>query len=113
MKRLILLTGLFSLLIFQTAKATNLRGQLLRYNSYTGTNMPLAGVRVDLMIWNGAQWVDVGYSITGNDGLYYFVNVQPGVAIQILVFNRFIFTQPIGVGAINPPYFQDLPYFIT
>jgi hypothetical protein len=104
---------LFMVLLFALTKnkanATNLRGQVLRYNPNYGTSFALPGVRVDLMIWNGNQWIDAAYYVTGNDGFYFFFNVQPGYVFQIMVFSRFAFAQTQEVGSVNPPYFQDIP----
>lgn len=102
-----------SLFLCSNASATNLRGQVLRYNSYTGSNFPLAGVRVNLIAWNGTQWLNLAYSITGPDGMYYFNNVQPGMVFQIMLFERFMLNQPMTVGQINYPYYQDIPYILS
>ncbi len=104
---------LFVLCFCKSAKATNLRGQLVRYNPNYGNYFPLPGVRVDLMVWNGVQWIDLSYAVTGNDGFYYFVNIQPGATFQIAVFGQFKLGQPMSVGQIAPPYFEDIPVINT
>jgi hypothetical protein len=86
MKAIIIL--FWSFLIAIEVNATNLRGQVVRYNPNTRTYYVLAGVRVDLIIWNGNQWVDVSYTVTGQDGFYYFINVYPGYAFRVQVFNN-------------------------
>jgi hypothetical protein len=108
-----LLTAIIVTVLLYSAKATNLRGQVVRYNPSYGRYFPLPGVRVDLMIWNGAQWIDVAYSITGNDGIYYFVNLPPGGIFQIAVFGQFKLPQPMAIGQILPPYFEDIPVINT
>lgn len=109
MKSFVIITIIFTFLLFNSAKATNLRGQLVRYNPSYGNYFPLPGVRVDLMIWNGAQWADVAYAVSGNDGFYYFVNLPPGGTFQITIFGQFRLNQPMVIGQVNPPYFQIIP----
>jgi hypothetical protein len=99
----------FMIFFCKNAIATNLRGQIIRYNPSYGQNFPLPGVRVDLYIRNGNQWIDLSYAITGNDGSYFFYNVQPGATFQIVIFGNFKLSQPMGVQAINPPYFENIP----
>jgi len=107
---LIFLLGLFFSI---SINATNLRGQVVRYNPNTGTYYPLGGVRVDLIIWNGSQWIDLSYAVTGQDGFYYFINVYPGYAFRVQVFNNLFPAQPLTVLQVNPPYYQDIPWVIT
>ncbi|MGN6637444.1 MAG: hypothetical protein ACTHJ8_00920 [Mucilaginibacter sp.] len=111
--KVLLIVVLFIICLYKDADATNLRGQLVRYNPNYGQYFPLPGVRVDLMIWNGAQWLDVAYSVTGNDGFYYFVNLPPGGTFQIAVFNQFRLSQPMIIGEVSPPYFEDIPVITT
>jgi hypothetical protein len=104
-----LIGSLFLTCFIAKVHATNLRGQIVRYDPNYGSNFAVPGVRVDLMVWNGAQWIPLGYSVTGNDGLYYFFNVQPNATFQIVVFGQFRLGQPMGVANINPPFFEDIP----
>jgi len=97
----------------QDVMATNLRGQIVRYNPNTRSYFPLGRVRADLWIWNGVQWLPVAYYITGDDGFYYFLNLIPGTIFKIQVFNNFFPPQPLTVFGINPPYYQDIPWIIT
>lgn len=108
-----ILLFLWSILIAMAVNATNLRGQVVRYNANTRTNYALGGVRVDLIVWNGNQWVDISYAITGQDGFYYFINVSPGSVFRVQVFNNLFPAQPITVIPVNPPYYQDIPWVIT
>lgn len=94
-----------------SAEATNVRGQVVRYNPNNGSNYPLAGVRVDLWFYNGYQWLNGGYTVTDNSGFYYFGNLGPGANIQIQVFGNFYY--PTIVGNVYPPYFQDIPWIVT
>ncbi|MDB4921823.1 hypothetical protein [Mucilaginibacter sp.] len=109
----IFIVVLFILSFCKNVAATNLRGQIVRYNPDYGRFFPLPGVRVDLMVWNGTQWIDLAYSVTGNDGFYYFANLQPGGTFQIAVFGQFKLSQPMVIGQVNPPYFEDIPVINT
>jgi len=109
----ILIIVVFTLFFCKNVNATNLRGQIVRYNPSYGQYFPLTGVRVDLMVWNGAQWIDLAYSVTGNDGFYYFVNLPPGGTFQIAVFGQFKLSQPMIIGQFNPPYYEDIPVINT
>jgi len=109
----LVLTILLVFLLATTCEATNLRGQVLRYNAYTRTYFPLSGVRVDLWIFNGQQWVDLSYAVTGPDGSYFFLNLAPGILFRLQVFGNFFPPQPLSVLQIYPPNFQILPNIIT
>lgn len=105
MKKLVILSILF-LGIFCHANATNLRGQIL-HNFQHGAS-PAAGIRVDLFIWNGQQWVNWSYAITGDDGFYYFVNVQPGANFCIQVGGKYYTPHPEKISDTAPPNYQDI-----
>jgi len=100
-----------SLVLSITVSATNLRGEIMRQGN--SGPFPLANTRVDLMIWNGQQWIDASFAITGADGFYYFVNFSPGTLFFIKVFERFYPPQPLTILNILPPYYQDLPIIYT
>ena len=100
----------FLIILCHEVSATNLRGQIVRFNPSTQRYFPLGGVRVDFWAWNGAQWIDAGYFFTGQDGLYYFSNVNPGTLFKLSVGGNFYPPQPLTVTFINYPYFQDIPY---
>ena len=108
-----LFSSLFCLLFFFKSFSTNIRGQVVRYFPSSGQYYPLAGVRVDLWIFNGQQWIDVSYYVTGQDGLYYFVGLGPGSIIKLQVFGNFFPPQPITIQNVYPPYYQDIPWIIT
>lgn len=93
--------------------ATNLQGQVLRLNPQTGSYFPLVGVRVDLWIFNGQQWVDLSYAVTGANGSYLFVNVPPGLSFRMQVFGNFFPAQALVVMNVYPPYVQTVPSIIT
>jgi hypothetical protein len=101
--RLLILTVFLSG-IAVVAKATNLRGQLLRI--FNGVSYPIPNARVDLWVFNGQQWVDLSYSITGRDGMYYFVNVPPGINFKIQANQLFFPAEPLFL--TNVPLF-DIP----
>jgi hypothetical protein len=111
--KLFISTLIFISFFVQKTSATNLRGQVVRYDSYTGRYYPLAGVRVDFWIYNGAQWIDLSYAVTGQDGFYYFINIAPGYAFRVQVFNVFYPAQPLTIMNISPPYYQDIPLITT
>ena len=110
MKKVVILSIVF-LGIFYHANATNLRGQVV-HNFQNGTS-PAAGIRVDLYIWKGGQWVDWSYAITGNDGFYYFVNLQPGATFCIQVAGKFYPPDALTISNITPPNYQDIPPITT
>ncbi|MEO8962386.1 MAG: hypothetical protein ABI325_10915 [Ginsengibacter sp.] len=110
MKHFIIIICIF--FFFGEVSATNLRGQVVRYDSYSGRYYPLAGVRVDFWIFNG-KWVDMSYAISGSDGFYYFMNVSPGYSFRVQVFNVFYPQQPLTLLNILPPNFQDIPFVAT
>jgi hypothetical protein len=107
-----LLTFLLMLSLY-TAGATNLRGQIVRYNPTTKTYFPLAGVRVDLWIYNGSQWVDISNAVTGQDGSYFFVNVAPGYLFRVQVFGNYYPQDPLTVAMVYPPNYQIIPTITT
>jgi hypothetical protein len=98
-------------LCFGNANATNIRGRLLR-TTQQGP-IPLAGVRVDLMIWNGQVWVNSSFAITGGDGFYYFLNFPPGGTFCIKVFDRFYPPRPMVIMDYQPPFYEDVPAIFT
>lgn len=100
---------LLCLCFVSRSSATNLRGQVVRYNPNYGTTLPVPGITVNLYVWNGQQWFNLAYAVTGNDGLYYFYNVSPGATFQIVIFNQFRLQQAMGVAVVYPPYFEDIP----
>jgi hypothetical protein len=67
-----------------------------------------AGIRVDLFVWNGQQWVNWSYAITGDDGFYYFVNVQPGATFCIQVGGKYYPPHPEKISDTAPPNYQDI-----
>jgi hypothetical protein len=107
MKR-ILQIGIIVLAILFTQKsfATDLQGQVVRYDSYSRTYTPVQGLRVYIWVFNGAQWVNWSYTVTGGDGMYYFANMSPGVSFQIQINGRYCFQKPLflaNVPLINIP----------
>ena len=95
----------------ETVKATNLRGQIVRYSA--GRYYPLANVRVDFMVWNGRAWELNSYAITGADGFYYFMNFQPGLTFCISVLGRYYPPQPLVIQNLPSNYYQDVPVIST
>ena len=100
------------LLLGATAWATNLRGRVLRFDPVTKSYFPLVNARIDFWTWNGVQWVNAAYAVTGNDGFYYFVNFYPGVQFRIQVLGKFYPPQPLFIQNILPPYYQDIPQIV-
>jgi hypothetical protein len=98
--------------IFLHANATNLRGRIL--HSSPGGPLPAAGVRVDLFIWDRGQWVPWSYAITGDDGFYYFANIQPGATFCVQVAGRFYpdNTPPVTKDT-GPHEYQDIACIVT
>ena len=107
MKYFIILCLLFCLYSSRT-NATNLRGQLVR--NVNGTYLPLPGVRVELMIFDGREWVLFSYAITGNDGFYFFMNFRPGITFCVRVFGYYYPPQPMVSADV---YYQDIPPIAT
>ncbi len=105
MKKMIIIVA--SLVLALQVSATNLRGQLLHRDA--GGSQPLAGVRVDLMIWNGTQWVDMAFAITDTHGFYYFLNYDPNKKFFVSVAGKYYPPQPITILNIEPPQYQDIP----
>jgi hypothetical protein len=97
----------------EMAKATNLRGQIVRYAD--GRYYPLANVRVDFMLWNGRtqKWEVNSYAVTGADGFYYFMNFQPGITFCISVLGRFYPPKPLVTQSLPPNSYQDVPVIST
>ncbi|PSL45398.1 hypothetical protein CLV51_104100 [Chitinophaga niastensis] len=113
MKYLIVLLFMVCVAV-QKAAATNLRGRIVRYDPYSGRLYPLYNVRVDLWIWNGAQWVTPGYNFTNQDGFYFFVNLSPGYLFKVQVFNIvYPGQQNWTIVNVIPPGFQDIPQITT
>jgi|SRR5580704_597259 hypothetical protein len=100
---------LLLLILGLPARATNLRGQVLRYNPASKSYYPLAGVRVDLWIYNGQQWIDLAFAQTGQDGTYLFVNISPGYIFHVQVLGNSFPAQPLTVLNIYPPNYQPIP----
>jgi len=97
-----ILAGIFLLIFaFGRADATNLRGQVVR--NVGGRYVPLANTRVDLMFWNGSQWVSTSYAITGADGFYYFMNLQPATRFCIMVLGHYYPPQASVIANIAAP----------
>jgi hypothetical protein len=90
--------------------ATNLRGRIARYNPTYNNFFPLQNVRVDLWIFNGAQWIDLSFAVTGPDGMYYFNGLSPGISFKIQVFGNFFPEQALMI--YNVPL-QDIPQINT
>lgn len=114
MKYLTLIFVIMFTLNIKAASATNLRGQIVRYNPGNGTYYALAGIRVDIMIWNGQQWINSAYAITDNNGFYFFLNYAPGATFCISVFGRYYPPQqPLQILNYAPQYYQDIPVIST
>ena len=96
---------------FYHTNATDLRGQIL-HNSASGSE-PAASVRVDLFIWDRGQWVNWSYAITGQDGFYYFVNIQPGATFCVQVNGKFYPDNAVVVQTKAPHDYQDIPRIAT
>lgn len=111
-KRLMILF-IVCLLVSVTSRATNLRGQVIRFNPNSQSYFPLVNVRVDLWTWNGSIWVDQSYAVTGNDGMYYFLNFPPFAVFRIQVLGNFFPEQPLTIANILPSNYQDIPQIIT
>jgi hypothetical protein len=103
MKQVFLLITFFVIISFSTY-ATNIRGYV--GSRYGGA---LRGCRVDIWIWNGAKYVDWGYSVTDVNGFYYFMGYQYGLRFFIQINGLFYPNNPGLIGNINPPLFQDFP----
>jgi 5-hydroxyisourate hydrolase-like protein (transthyretin family) len=73
MKPLILAFIIAFTLQVKPVSAISLRGQIVK--NVGGQLLPAAGVRVDLMIWNGKAWTDVSYAVTDSNGFYFFLNL--------------------------------------
>ncbi|MBV8253409.1 MAG: hypothetical protein JO154_12445 [Chitinophaga sp.] len=102
------------LLSVSVASATNLRGRIVRYDPESGRVYPLYNVRIDLWIWNGAQWVSTGYNFTNADGFYFFMNQPAGYFFKVQVFN-ILYPNPQSwiIANVISPYFQDIPQIST
>jgi len=111
MKWLLMLTIIALTLNYERAKATNLRGQLVR--NIGGTYRPLANVRVDFMVWNGTGWAPYSYAITGGDGFYYFLNFSPGLKFCVAVLGHYYPNQPLTIQNLSPQFYQDIPAIAT
>jgi hypothetical protein len=92
------------------ASATNMRGQLIRYNPNSGQYYPLSNVRVDIWVLNpNGQWITIAYTFTDANGFYFFYNIVPGYIFQIQVFGSFRLQGTFSVIPVYEPSFQDIP----
>jgi hypothetical protein len=59
---------------------TDIRGQVVYYNSQYGNYCPSQGTRVDLLFYNSAskQWSRIATALTDSQGMYYFYKITPG-----------------------------------
>jgi len=103
MKKIMLIIVIL-LIVSCNAIATNLRGYVQRYNPYNGTYFPAAGVQIGMYAWNGNGWVLGLTTYTGNDGMYYFLNIIPGYPYKIGVIGGMLYDLPVA----NQPN-QDIP----
>lgn len=108
---LLLFVALSVLLVCPKARATNIRGQVVRNTN--GTFRPLPNVKVELMIWDGRQWNVKSYTITGGDGFYFFVNVSPGLTFCLRVMGHYYPYRPLTVQNVSSSSYQDLPVIST
>ena len=106
MKTLIVICLLATLAVGRAA-ATNLRGQVVR--NVNGYYYPLAGVRVELMVYDGRAWQLGSYAFTGPDGFYFFINFNPGITFAIRINGYYFPPQPLVIQNILPPFYQDIP----
>jgi hypothetical protein len=110
-KRLVVFV--YCLLFFSaTALATNLRGRVLRYDPSTKNYTPLINTRVEIHTWDGKNWVQSAYAMTGKDGFYYFVNLHPGAQFKVQVLGKFYPPQPLFTQNLQSPHYQDIPQII-
>jgi hypothetical protein len=99
----------FLLMVADKSLATDLRGRILRLNPSDNQYYPVPNVRVDMWIYNGAQWIDFTYAVTDKYGMYYFLTMSPGYNFQIQVNGRFCFYQPLYIANMQV---QDIPQII-
>jgi hypothetical protein len=91
-----------AILLPVTTAATEIRGRVDSRNPYTGYFYPRQGAAVDIIAWNGQQWLLVRRGMTGGDGMYYFSQVPAGSYVLVVNGMRF----PLGVGNFAS---QDVP----
>ena len=106
MKKIIVISLLlsFSLLASQRTFATDLRGYVQYYNSYSGLYYPASGVMIQLYCLSGGQWVPCGTpAYSGYDGLYYFTGLYAGYNYYLGINGQYY---PLYV---SNPTFQDVP----
>jgi hypothetical protein len=75
------LSFLVAVLLLASAEishATDIRGQVTARYKVTGHQAPLYDARVDLYVKDGDKWKLVSTWITGENGMYYMKNIQPG-----------------------------------
>jgi len=98
-----------ALIIMQSANifAGPLRGRIISRDG-----RPASNTRVELCIWNAAlnQWVSVAFALSGNDGFYYFMNVQPGQRVLIRIRGQYYpsLTGPLLVQNLPGNAYQDI-----
>lgn len=111
MKKIMILLC-FCLLWLTTVTATNLRGQVVR--NAGGSFVPLAQVRVDIMVMSGGQWTVSATAITGSDGFYFFLNFPAGQTFCLSVLGHFYpVNSPLISLPVTAPGFQELPVIST
>jgi hypothetical protein len=70
--------GLMLALLSTSIQATNLRGRIDSQNPFNGYQYPRQGAAVQLIVYNGAQYITLRQVFTGPDGMYYFPQIAPG-----------------------------------
>jgi hypothetical protein len=105
--KFIFIFALFVLFQVTKSDATDLRGQLV--HNINGTYVPLGGVRVDLMVYNGKSWEMTTYAFSGKDGFYFFINCKPGITFTLRVYGNYFPSKPLVMQDLSPNNYQDVP----
>lgn len=89
---------------------TDLRGQIVTYNNYTQSQVPVPNIKVAIIKYDyqSQRWRTLRYTYTNSYGMYYIYNIRYGV-YQIQVADKYYY--PITVVIIDKRYqqFQDIP----
>jgi hypothetical protein len=88
---------------------TDLRGQIVVYNSYSGTTTPAFGVMVIILIYDPItqNMLKVQSTLTNASGMYYFYNILPG-KYYLSINNQLYSLKVLAIDGRVQQY-QDIP----